>query len=85
MILLKNINIVAAHLLESTNVLEQNNNSIAIEVSFKNLVIEVTSIINNTKNLHMNKDEFNAFIFAILTKVKEKYCNTNKDISLEVK
>ena len=85
MILLKNINVVAAHLLGSTNVLEQNNNSIAIEVSLNNLVSEVTSIINNTRNLDMNNDEFNAFIFAILTKVKEKYCNTNKDISLEVK
>ena len=85
MILLKNINVVAAHLLESTNVFEQNNNSIAIEVSLNNLVSEVTSIINNTRNLDMNNDEFNAFIFAILTKVKEKYCNTNKDISLEVK
>ena len=85
MILLKNINVVAAHLLGSTNVFEQNNNSIAIEVSLNNLVSEVTSIINNTRNLDMNNDEFNAFIFAILTKVKEKYCNTNKDISLEVK
>ena len=85
MILLKNINVVAAHLLDSTNVFEQNNNSIAIEVSLNNLVSEVTSIINNTRNLDMNNAEFNAFIFAILTKIKEKYCNTNKDISLEVK
>ena len=85
MILLKNINVVVAHLLDSTNVFEQNNNSIAIEVSLTNLVSEVTSIINNTRNLDMNNDEFNAFIFAILTKVKEKYYNTNKDISLEVK
>ncbi|MGM9857885.1 MAG: hypothetical protein ACI311_01355 [Bacilli bacterium] len=84
MVLLNSINVVACNLLKNTNVLEDNKDTIAIEIPLNDLVSEVTTVINNNYYLQMNNDEFNAFILAILTKVKEKYCCTNKDISLEV-